>query len=80
MDALREYVLVGEAYDGCCGHNWRTWGNPAYMAPGDDPTPLYARDGFEKTEVEALSALQLSRYDSAAFVGTSKTFRFRRAA
>ena len=33
---LVEYILIGEAWDGCCGHNWRTWGNTSFtrtMAP-----------------------------------------------
>ena len=27
-------MLIGEADDGCCGHNWLTFGNPAFR---DDP-------------------------------------------
>ena len=22
--------MLGEVYDGACGHNWHTWGNPAF--------------------------------------------------
>jgi hypothetical protein len=25
-----EYILIGEADDGTCGHNWETWGNPDF--------------------------------------------------
>jgi len=32
--SVREYVLVGESDDGCCGHNWLTWGNPAFRPGG----------------------------------------------
>jgi hypothetical protein len=28
--SVKEYILVGETDDGCCGCNWHTWGNPAY--------------------------------------------------
>jgi len=76
-DSLREYLVIGEAWDGCCGDNWRTWGNPAF-AEGDSSAPPYERDGFEKKELAHLSALQLSRYDCAAFAGSSKTFSFAR--
>ena len=31
--SVQEYLLVGEADDGCCGHNWYTWGNPDFLAP-----------------------------------------------
>lgn len=75
---LREYVLIGEAYDGCCGHNWATWGNPEYKGPGDGADPPYAADGFAKVELGALSDAQIARYDCAAFSGTSRTFSFSR--
>lgn len=28
---VEEYILIGEADDGSCGHNWKTWGNPAFF-------------------------------------------------
>ena len=31
-----EYILIGEADDGSCGHNWSTWGNPAFRDNDDD--------------------------------------------
>jgi hypothetical protein len=77
---LVEYILIGEAWDGCCGHNWRTWGNSSF-ADGDGSQktqPLYDRDGFEKRELRHLSKLQLSRYDCKQFAGSSRTFSFRR--
>ena len=78
---LREYILIGEAETGCCGHNWKTFGNAAFRDGDDDdgdPTPLHERDGFEKVEHAGLSRLQISRYDCASFVGNSRTFAFRR--
>jgi hypothetical protein len=32
---VEEYILVGEADDGTCGHNWRTWGNPDFRDDDD---------------------------------------------
>ena len=46
---LREYILIGEAETGCCGHNWKTFGNAAFRDGDDDdgaPTPLHERDGL----------------------------------
>ena len=79
LPQLSEYIVVGEAWNGCCGCNWNTWGNPAYRPDGADDAPPYERDGFAKTELEALSRSQISRYDCAAFVGNSRTFSFKRA-
>ena len=75
---LVEYILIGEAWDGCCGHNWRTHGNPAFSDEVSSPRPPYERDGFEKRELRHLSKLQLSRYDCKQFAGSSRTFSFRR--
>ncbi len=33
---VEEYILIGEADDGSCGHNWRTWGNPNFRDDDDD--------------------------------------------
>eukprot|EP00937_MAST-01D_sp_MAST-1D-sp2_P006767 g6767.t1 len=33
-DSVREYVLVGEADFGCCGHNWLTFGDAAFAPTG----------------------------------------------
>lgn len=27
MKSVQEYILIGETDDGCCGHNFETWGN-----------------------------------------------------
>jgi hypothetical protein len=99
--SVQEYVLVGEADDGCCGHNWHTWGNPDFAPPqpnygqvssgdsggssssgsdGPDGSALspYRTDGWARLDLSALSALQLSRFDSEDFVGHSCTVAFRR--
>ena len=28
---VKEYILIGEWWDGCVGNNWFTWGNPHFM-------------------------------------------------
>ena len=38
--SVREYILIGEADDGCCGHNWWTWGNPDWLR--EEPHDLQA--------------------------------------
>jgi hypothetical protein len=32
-ESVHEYVLLGEAFDGSCGHNWATWGNELAFEP-----------------------------------------------
>ncbi|KAL7539391.1 hypothetical protein ACHAWF_006396, partial [Thalassiosira exigua] len=62
-----EYVLVGEADDGSCGHNWFTWGNPDFRGPGEDvgipgEAPHLA-DGYERVDLGELTKFQFSRFD-----------------
>lgn len=33
---VEEYILIGEADDGSCGHNWKTWGNHAFFDPTEE--------------------------------------------
>ena len=87
--SVSEYVLVGEADDGCCGDNWLTWGNP-HFAPGATrtspaaagttapPQPPYALEGWTRHALPEVDKFQLSRYDSEDFVGNSCSVAFRR--
>lgn len=66
--SVDEYVLLGEADDGACGHNWHTWGNPDFHSgeggEGDEPpTPPYMADGFRRVELDDVSRWMVSRYD-----------------
>ena len=94
--SVQEYLLVGEADDGCCGHNWFTWGNPDFFVRASplraraenskEPAPdssdhqqaPYQADGWTRQDLPAVSAHQLSRFDSEDFVGNSCTVAFRR--
>ncbi|GMI19879.1 hypothetical protein TrCOL_g10309 [Triparma columacea] len=65
---VKGYVLVGEIWDGCCGDNWETWGNPKYRRRGEgeeeeDDTPIYEREGYVM-EVVGEGKEQISRYCS----------------
>jgi len=70
---VEEYILIGEADNGTCGHNWYTWGNREFIEYDDDdidddesnnqPQPLYERDGYKRVDLEELSSLQFSRFD-----------------
>lgn len=74
-ESVSEYVLLGECYDGAAGHNWLTWGNPAFAPPrvtqlgqGDashdvDVAP-YAADGWVAEELRDVSRWMLSRFSS----------------
>ena len=65
--AVQEYLLLGEVYDGACGHNFATWGNPAFAPPGraNEPAP-YKADGWAVHEVPEVARWQLSRFASDA--------------
>jgi hypothetical protein len=64
---VKNYLVCGEADDGCTGHNWETWGNVQYKEDGgrgqNGATPLYKQDGYERTDLNDLALLQLQRYD-----------------
>jgi hypothetical protein len=80
-----EYLLLGEADNGNCGHNWRTFGNPAFAdgAPADGAgrisEPPFSADGYDKSYLDDLSRLMLQRFDSEEYPsGSSRAVAFRR--
>lgn len=87
--SVYEYILIGEFDDGCCGHNWFTWGNiadipsdkniiPSHLHRYLDPIAPYVVDNFEKIYLNDLSYLQYSKYDTHYSRGNSATFSFRK--
>ena len=50
MRLVEEYILIGEADDGSCGHNWRTWGNPDFRDDDDDLVVVVDDDGRRRAE------------------------------
>lgn len=79
--SVKEYVLIGEADHGCCGHYEKTWGCDGFTGEPLDEMP-YQADGFSRYDLGALSQLQVCRYDSfyesLGFVLRSETVSFRR--
>lgn len=87
-NGVDEYILIGESDDGNCGDNWLTFGNPEFR---DDihlseeeskqmdasVIPPYKRDGFVRVDLDDLSKMQYSRFDSSVS-SSSKTISFRR--
>jgi hypothetical protein len=84
-----EYILIGESDDGNCGDNWMTWGNPDFFDSAiegpagrqndeiaTDMIPPYSMDGYVRTNLDELSKLQFSRFDSRES-STSSTVSFR---
>ena len=51
---VEEYILIGEADDGTCGHNWHTWGNADFRTEEDAPHDL---DGYERVNLSDLTEL-----------------------
>ena len=91
--SVQEYVMVGEADWGVCGHNWSTWGNSrfrddvgddggaTFALPGDGGTPPpHVVDNFERVDLhDEVSRWLLGRYDTADVGGTSVCVSFRRS-
>jgi hypothetical protein len=74
-----EYILIGECDDGSCGDNWLTWGNKEFHVDQDkDEMNPHVMDGYYRNELDNLSKLQFSRFDSA-ISSSSKTISFRRS-
>ncbi|CAJ1965457.1 unnamed protein product [Cylindrotheca closterium] len=71
-----EYILIGEADDGSCGHGWDTWGNYTF-APSESDIPPFQQDGYQRWDMDSLIPFQFSRFDSA-ISRSSKTVSFRR--
>ncbi|GAB0495887.1 hypothetical protein MMPV_007196 [Pyropia vietnamensis] len=88
-----EYLLLGEADDGCCGCAWRTWGNPAAApmasgkagwwgagaegAPSSPPTAPYRVDGYTRVALGGVSRWMISRFDAPG-VRNAAAVAFRR--
>ena len=76
-----EYILIGESDDGNCGHNWLTFGNRSFMESdvekGSSTSAPYEADGYKRNELEQLTKLQFSRFDSVVS-SASKTISFRK--
>ena len=64
MCGTGEYLLLGEAYDGACGHNFETWGNPAFAPEGHTGPAPHVADGWEARELADVSRWMLSRFAS----------------
>jgi hypothetical protein len=77
--SVDEYILIGEADDGSCGHNWLTWGNPAFRGDDDDDAaaPPYEIDGYRRWNMDALTQFQFSSFDCSVSK-SSKTVSFRK--
>jgi len=75
-----EYILIGEADDGSCGHNWWTWGNPAFAEDdqgSSPPIPPYEEDGYIRWDMDVLTPFQFSSFDCKVSK-SSKTVSFRK--
>jgi hypothetical protein len=82
---VKDYLLIGEADDGCTGHNWLTWGNKAYRDARDHEMDKmggraiaspFAEDGYARTDLHELARLQLQRYDCKIAPNQSTTVLF----
>lgn len=67
-----EYILIGQKDNGNCGNNWLTWGNEDYLEDGNEAFAPYKKDGYYRKDLDDLSRLQFSRFDtkSSSFSAT----------
>jgi len=73
-----EYILIGQKDDGNCGDNWHTWGNEEYLENGIDAAVApYKSDGYQRQDLDELSKLQFSRFDTKSS-SSSATVSFRK--
>jgi hypothetical protein len=60
-----EYILIGEADDGSCGHVVETWGqNSVDNDTGETVPPAYETSGYWRRDLVDLHPYQLSRFDT----------------
>jgi hypothetical protein len=71
-----EYILVGEADGGCCGHPWYTWGVVHGRTGKKGAIAPFVADGYKKLPLGDISKLQLQRYDSKQYNQNSQTVSF----
>ena len=77
--SVKEYLLIGETDDGCCGDDWETWGCSWRLNnKSKNQIPPYENDGFKRTDLDKLSALQSCRTDQPGDYYHSKTVSFKR--
>lgn len=74
QEYVREYILIGPAYDGTCGHLWDTWGGDS----AETAVPRYQKEGFTRESLLDLERLQLCRFDGPTEMFGSQTVSFRR--
>ena len=80
-ESVDEYLLIGETDSGCCGDEWRTWGQSQSIdeeGEGKEKVAPYIADGFERETLEDASAQQVCRTDVPGRYYHSKTTSFRR--
>ncbi len=59
---VKEYILIGKADLGRCGHPWKTWDIPI-NSDKDDVILPYRKEGFKRIDLEHLSVYQICRSD-----------------
>lgn len=63
--SVKEYILIGETDEGCCGDHFETWGGAFWGKP--EPDAPYLLDGFSRHDMDDLSQYQSSRFGSVYF-------------
>jgi len=74
--SVREYLLIGETDDGCCGHPWETWGVDPDMAWEGDCSSTSSEEEEEEAEADAAGpALEADGTAERAAYGTVEAAR-----
>jgi len=80
-ESVDEYILIGETDGVCCGDEWRTWGQSwSFDEEGEEKEKVapYIADGFERENLEDVSAHQICRTDQPGQYYHSSTTSFKR--
>jgi hypothetical protein len=80
-ESVEEYILIGETDGGCCGDEWRTWGQSWSFdeeEEGKEKVAPYIADGFERENIYDVSDHQICRTDKPGNYYHSRTTSFRR--
>ncbi|MEK7166794.1 MAG: hypothetical protein AAB732_00015 [Patescibacteria group bacterium] len=75
FESVKEYILIGESDNNCCGNRWLTWG---INYDKKDQIIPYVADGFERIDINEVKKYQICKTDMIGQYNHSNTVSFRR--
>jgi hypothetical protein len=73
-ESIKEYILIGEADQGCCGHPWETWGAEPDYCPIDPKEIVKEIEKFRErmTEKEVEILMKIKELEEKERTGVSE--------